>query len=134
MQPSAVGWIKLRIIKETNQEFKDETHIIYVNSSKQDDTELGRLMHDLHCKNADDMYSKVLADRVRELKETQEGAESMCKELEELIELGKAETKKEVAIALDRRGMHLDEIAEITGAKAATVRIWLEKDLNPIKE
>ena len=80
------------------------------------------------------MYSKVLADRVRELKETQEGAESMCKELEELIELGKAETKKEVAIALDRRGMHLDEIAEITGAKAATVRIWLEKDLNPIKE
>ena len=71
MQPSAVGWIKLRIIKETNQEFKDETHIIYVNSSKQDDTELGRLMHDLHCKNADDMYSKVLEDRVRKLKETQ---------------------------------------------------------------
>ena len=71
MQPSAVGWIKLRIIKETNQEFKDETHIIYVNSSKQDDTELGHLMHDLHCKNADDMYSKVLEDRVRKLKETQ---------------------------------------------------------------
>ena len=127
-----------RNIKETNQEFKDETHIIYVNSSKQDDTELGHLMHDLHCKNADDMYSKVLADRVRELKETQKGVESMCKELEELIKLGvadgKTETQKEVAIALDRRGMHLDEIAEITGAKAATVRLWLDKDLNPIKE
>ena len=104
------------------------------------------------------MYSKVLADRVRELKETQEGAESMCKELEDLIKLGvadgkaegrvegrvegraegrvegKTETQKEVAIALDRRGMHLDEIAEITGAKAATVRLWLDKDLNPIKE
>ena len=76
----------------------------------------------------------------------------MCKELEELIKLGvadgraegrvegrvegrtegKKETQREVAIALDRRGMHLDEIAEITGAQAATIRIWLDKDLNPI--
>ena len=92
------------------------------------------------------MYSKVLADRVRELKETQKGAESMCKELEELIKLGvadgrtegraegKTEIQREVAIALDRRGMHMDEIAEITGAQAATIRIWLDKDLNPIKE
>ena len=143
-----------RNIEETNKKFTDETHIIYVNSSKQDDTELGHLMHDLYCKNADDMYSKVLADRVRELKETQKGAESMCKELEELIKLGvadgraegkaegrvegrtegKKETQREVAIALDRRGMHLDEIAEIIGAQAATIRIWLDKDLNPIKE
>ena len=127
-----------RNIEETNKKFADETHIIYVNSSKQDDTELGHLMHDLYCKNADDMYSKVLADRVRELKETQRGAESMCKELEELIKLGvadgKTETQKEVAIALDQRGMHPDEIAEITGAQAATIRIWLDKDLNPIKE
>ena len=30
-------------------------------------------MHDLHCKNAEDMYSRILADRVYELKETQEG-------------------------------------------------------------
>ena len=163
-----------RNIEETNKKFTDETHIIYVNSLKQDDTELGHLMHDLYCKNADDMYSKVLADRVRELKETQKGEESMCKELEELIKLGvaegrdegraegrvegraegrvegraegraegrvegrtegKKETQREVAIALDRRGMHLDEIAEITGAQAATIRIWLDKDLNPIKE
>ena len=127
-----------RNIEETNKKFADETHIIYVNSSKQDDTELGHLMHDLYCKNADEMYSKVLADRVRELKETQKGAESMCKELEELIKLGvadgKTEIQREVAIALDQRGMRPDEIAEITGAQAAAIRIWLDKDLNPIKE
>ena len=127
-----------RNIEETNKKFADETHIIYVNSSKQDDTELGHLMHDLYCKNADEMYSKVLADRVRELKETQKGEESMCKELEELIKLGvadgKTEIQREVAIALDRRGMRPDEIAEITGAQAAAIRIWLDKDLNPIKE
>ena len=62
-----------RRIKETGENFKDESHIIYVNAGKQEDTELGRLIHDLNCKNADEMYSRVLADRVRELKETEEG-------------------------------------------------------------
>ena len=100
------------------------------------------------------MYSTVLVKRVRELKATPEGVKSMCKELEELIKLGvadgraegrvegrvegkvegKTEIQREVALALDRRGMHPDEIAEITGAQAATIRIWLDKDLNPIKE
>ena len=36
-----------RRIKETGEIFQDGQHILYVNSKKQDDTELGRLMHDL---------------------------------------------------------------------------------------
>ena len=52
-----------RQIKEINKAFQDEVHIIYVNSRKQDDTELGRLMHDLHCKRADKMHSPALAKR-----------------------------------------------------------------------
>ena len=62
-----------RQIKELNEAFQDEAHIIYVNSRKQDDTELGRLMHDLHCKKADEMHSPILAKRVYELKETRGG-------------------------------------------------------------
>lgn len=61
-----------RHIKEADDSFQDEAHIIYVNSRKQEDTELGRLMHDLHCRNADEMHSPVLAKRVHELKDTQE--------------------------------------------------------------
>lgn len=45
-------------------------------------------MHDLHCKKADEMYSKVLADRVRILKETPEGVELMCKEMDEIYNWG----------------------------------------------
>lgn len=81
-----------RTIDELQVEFKDESYIIYVNSSKQEDTELGKLMHDFNCKNADEMNSEILAKKVRELKETQKGVEIMCKELEELyndgIEIG----------------------------------------------
>ena len=61
-----------RHIKEADDSFQDEAHIIYVNSRKQEDTELGRLMHDLHCKNADEMHSPVVVKRVHELKVTQE--------------------------------------------------------------
>lgn len=88
-----------RRIEETEDIFSDAEHIIYVNSKIQDDTDLGRLMHDFHCKKADEMYNEVLADRVRELKETEKGELEMCKELEELYaeaeQQGRAEGRAE---------------------------------------
>ena len=69
-----------RMIKELQTNFNDESYIIYVNSKKQDDTELGKLMHDFYCKNAANMNSEILANKVRELKETPEGVENMCRE------------------------------------------------------
>lgn len=52
-----------RRIEEIGVKFQDEAYIIYVNSSNREDTELGHLMHDLHCKDAKDMYSKVVNGR-----------------------------------------------------------------------
>ena len=89
-------------------------YIIYVNSKKQDHTELGKLMHDFYCKSADDMNSDVLAKKVKELKETQKGVDSMCRELEELynngIEIG--EMRGEM------RGQHLANIKSIKNVMA----------------
>ena len=62
-----------RTVREVEADFGDELDIIYVNGSNRDDTELGRLIHDLNCREAKDMYSKVLAARVHMLKETKEG-------------------------------------------------------------
>ena len=95
-----------RQIKELNEAFQDEAHIIYVNSKKQDDTQLGRLMHDLHCKKADEMHSPILAKRVYELKETQKGVELMCHEMEKIYsegmesgeKRGELKAKKETAL------------------------------------
>ena len=93
-----------RKIEEVSENFKDEAHIIYVNSKKQEDTELGKLMHDLHCKNAEDMHSKILADRVYELKETQKGVEFMCREMEQIYSEGieSGELKKAKASEIGR--------------------------------
>ena len=74
-----------RTFEEAGQPCPDQLHIIYVNSSFQDDTTLGRLMHDLHCSDPHDMYSEILAQRVIELKETQKGVDIMCDKLNELI-------------------------------------------------
>lgn len=72
-----------RLITETDELFGDMEHIIYVNGETDDDTELGKLMHDFHCTQAKDMHYPLLADRVRYFKETQRGRNSMCAIVEE---------------------------------------------------
>ncbi len=88
-----------RIIRENGKEFGDEEHFIYVDSSKDDGSELGRLMHDFRVKEAKEMQAGALKDRVHELKETEKGVEHMCKEMEALrlegVEEGRLEEKRE---------------------------------------
>ena len=67
-----------RTIEETGDKFKDGTEIIYVNASIQEESHLGRLMHDFMCDKAEDMYYEVLRNRVKYYKENQEGRREMC--------------------------------------------------------
>ena len=131
----------VRKIQETGREFGDGSHIIYVNSRRQDDTELGRLMRDFHCKRAEDMYSTVLSERVRELKETQEGVDVMCHEMEKIysegeksgeergriqgIEEGENQAKREMALSLFRMGISVEKIAEAARVSVKQVQDWL---------
>lgn len=47
-------------------DYEDE-QIIYVNGAYKGDDDIGKLIHDLNCTNADDMYYTILAERAREL-------------------------------------------------------------------
>jgi len=122
-----------RQIKEIDKTFQDEAHIIYVNSRKQDDTELGRLMHDLHCKKADEMHSQVLAKRVHELKETQKGVELMCHEMEKIysegMESGELRAKKETALSMAEEGMNVKTIARLVKVSEKDVQKWIDETL-----
>ena len=123
-----------RKIEEVSENFKDEAHIIYVNSKKQEDTELGRLMHDLHCKNAEDMHSKILADRVYELKETQKGVEFMCREMEQIysegIESGELKKSKASALSMAADGMKVDKIAHYLNVSVQMVQKWIDESMS----
>ena len=128
-------------IKEVGESFQDEAHIIYVNSKKQEDTELGRLMHDLHCKNANEMYSLVLAKRVHELKNTQKGVELMCHEMEKIysegmengekrgIEKGELKAKKETVLSMAEEGMDVKTIARLVKVSEKDVQRWIDENL-----
>ena len=122
-----------RIIKENGAEFGDEAHIIYVNSSKHEDTELGRLMHDFHCKVASDMQDGVLAKRIYELKESEEGVTHMCKVLEEIREEGRMEDKMETANNLYKMGMPLEQIAQAVQVSVQMIQEWLSGETSPVK-
>ncbi len=74
-----------RQITNTGKAFNDGEHIIYVNGTdKNASTELGKLMHDFFCTDADDMHYKELADKVRYFKEDEKGVAAMCKVMEDM--------------------------------------------------
>ncbi|MCC8097561.1 MAG: PD-(D/E)XK nuclease family transposase, partial [Eubacterium sp.] len=70
---------------ETGNLLGDERHIIFVNGDNKDtNTRLGKLIHDIKCTSANDMYYPELAKRVRHFKETEGGIDNMSKMLEDM--------------------------------------------------
>ncbi len=124
-----------RTIEETGEKFNDGSHIIYVNSLIQDETELGQLMHDFFCTDPDDMNYKILSDRVRYFKESEKGVKAMCKIMEELREEGynegwaggEARKAKETACELFKEGWPAEKIAKIVKYDVMTVEDWVKE-------
>ncbi len=123
--------------------FSRRPELLRVDSSRQEETELGRLMHDFRCKEAKEMHSRILANRVHQLKETQKGVEIMCKEMDAIYRQGEKrgerrgerrgraqaiiETKRETALRMKERGYSDDSIAELLKIKVSMVQKWYEE-------
>lgn len=108
-----------RTIDENGKPFADGSHIIYVNSEIQDETPLGRLMHDFCCKNPDDMHYQELAEKTRQLKEEQGGDQAMGDAIEKLMEEVKAEVRAEEQAKAAAKLTKAEAKAAKAGAKAA---------------
>ncbi|MBO4578552.1 MAG: PD-(D/E)XK nuclease family transposase [Clostridiales bacterium] len=114
---------------ETAVKFPDGTHIIYVNGENRSDTELGILMQDFFCTRADDIKNKILADKVRLLKEETEEERMMCETWDEFVANEVAEGKKEaehekaveIATSLITKGIPVETIKECTGLKQEVI-------------
>ena len=84
--------------------------LFYVNGECRSESPLGRLMHDFFCSDPNDMYSDVLAERVRFFKEDEKGVATMCKIMEEIRKDGEvqgAETErlKNIKSLIQRMGV-----------------------------
>jgi len=113
----------LRIEERNGDRLNDGTHIIYVNGATQSTTEIGKLVHDLLCRDAAKMYFDVLKKRVGDFKQTEEGRRTMCEAFERI----KARVKRETMLATAKRllangKLMLKEIAQCTGLSLAQVK------------
>ena len=95
----------------------------------------------MHCSHAGEMYSEILAARMRELKETQEGVDAMCREMDALyqegialgeergmkrgMERGMERGKKEMVQSLFAMGIPLEKIAQAAKESVSCVRQWI---------
>ena len=119
--------IERTIRQMRGKKFGDGTHIIYVNGATRSETEIGKLVHDLLCRDAAEMYFDLLRKRVSEFKNSEEGRLYMCKAMERIKSEGKREGKRETMLAMAKRllangKLMLKEIAECTGLSLVQVK------------
>ena len=125
----------LRMEERSGKRLHDGTHIIYVNGATRSATEIGRLVHDLLCRDAAKMYFDVLRKQVSQFKNSEEGRRTMCEAVERIAERRAAESwaegerkgKRETMLATAKRllangKLVLKEIAQCTGLSLAQVR------------
>jgi len=121
-----------RTFEDTEEVFNDGAHILYVNGECRSESPLGRLMHDFFCSDPNDMYSDVLAERVRFFKEDEKGVAAMCKVMEELYNEGVAEgtMQGEVRGAETERLKNIKSLIQRMGisAEAAMDALSIAKD------
>lgn len=99
--------------------FEDGEHVLYVNGEYRGASDIGRLMHDFNCTDADDMNFELMAERTRYLKENPEGVGQMCKVMENM----RKESLAEVATRMLKAGKYaLEEIAAISGLSLDEVK------------
>ena len=128
-----------------NQPFTDGTHIIYVNGSYRDESDIGKLMHDFNCTKAEEMYFPLMAEKTSYLKENPKGVSQMCKVMEDLrnesYNEGRAEGRaegrtegrtegrelqaKETAINLSKLGLSPEVIAKSINFNLSIVKKWI---------
>ncbi len=124
--------IERTVKQKNNVSFEDHSHIIYVNGECRDSSAVGKLMQDFFCTDPAKMNYNILAERAKFFKEDKEGANNMCKIMEELRDKTAAEVtaerNREIALKFIQLGsVPLEQIAEATGLTLDEVKKLAEK-------
>ena len=120
-----------RVIRETKKIFEDEAHIIYVNSQKQNNTTLGRIMHDFYCKDAKDVKNKTLKNRIKFFKEDKEGVTIMANTIDKFRLECEISGMKKQSIETARK---MIKAGRFSNAEIADFANLTEVDVESLKE
>lgn len=112
--------------------FQDDIHIAYLDTSKADETPLGRLLHDFSCRNVNDIYYPQIKEKIRYYKEDETGATIMSdlfeKYLQEEYAEGEAKGKGEMILGMIEDHDPLTKIMRISKWSADQIRALAEKN------
>ena len=79
------------------------------------------------------MHSPVVVKRVHELKDTQNGVELMCHEMEKIysegMESGELKTAKETALSMAEEGMDVKKIARLVKVSEDDIQKWIDENM-----
>lgn len=107
----------------TGKPFEDGEHILYVNGEHRGNSEIGKLMHDFNCTDADDMNFELMAERTKYLKENPKGVGEMCKVMEEMKKESIQGEKRMTVLRMLQAGKYaLEEIVNISGLSLEEVK------------
>ena len=99
-----------------------------MNGEYQDDSDIGKLMHDFCCANPDDMKYRLLAEKTRYYKKDEKGVNKISPVIVEYAQEIMKEERKEFAINLLELGkMTYDEIATAAKLPESKVRELAEQ-------
>lgn len=83
------------------------------------------------------MHSKILAERVFELKETEKQVDFICREMEQLyndgVEIVELKAKKEMAYSLLEEEMSVEQIARLVKVNIKDVQNWIDERVSLVK-
>lgn len=117
----------VKMFEGTDIRYEDGIHIIYVNTAVDDCSEIAGLMTYFKTADPNDMSQGDLSRRVQSLKNEKGGAEAMCEVTEWFERQGELRKAKEIVFNLLRRGISVEEIAEITNVKTEIVQNWINE-------
>ena len=111
-----------KIIESNGREYADNQNLVYLDASKWDYSELGRLLHDCLCDNVDKMFYEEMAVCARRLKEGQEMLYQYSDLIDEYVEQQTEEVRLQRAIAEEKQAAAEKEAEVSTNCILSLIR------------
>ena len=103
-----------------------KAHIRFVNGEYRGDDAMGKLMHDFHCTNPDDMFYDELREAVSYFKKEPKGVNAMCEIMREFERESRNKERESIMRNLRKEGMSYEKIARITNQSLSKVKSFFK--------
>ena len=123
-----------RTFEHNHKPFNDRSHIIYVNGAYEGNDDIGKLVHDFKCKNPDEFYFEDLAEKVKFLKNTEEGNMELSPTLKKTADKYIKQNKNKYIAKGKKDGIAEGEKLGIAKALLETAKRMIKKGVYSLEE